>query len=81
MSDTTMTPGTYRTAAGSTLEIVERAGGLYRLKFSRQAEGACPCCYVITAYTGGSLVWECDTCSSGGGIAAWVRVPESDVPA
>ena len=64
--------GRYKTAAGSTMTISGKHGGLNAVVFDWFEENACFECAVKPHDVDGDLVWVCEHC--GGGRAKLVRV-------
>ena len=55
----------YKTAAGSTMKISGKHGGIYEVDFDWFEEGGCYNCEPSAREDDGFLVWYCEECGGG----------------
>jgi hypothetical protein len=81
----TLPNGSYRTKAGSTLQVSGKHGGIFTASFDWiEGDNACCDCHVdpVPAEWGNNewrLTWDCEVCS--GGSARLIPVAQCEVPA
>jgi hypothetical protein len=66
-----VSPGRYHTAAGSTLVLSGRIGGIAELVFDWLEEGGCVECVPDPYPDDGCLTWTCEHCE--GGSTLWIE--------